>query len=82
MYLSNVIPDMHPELVQRKQPNLVQHLMCRCGLHEWTSRIQMGAKVNDFVNPEENNVHTVVERFFDFSAPICKHCAKQLRPLR
>ncbi len=80
---ANVIADTHPQLVQRKQPNFGQRLMCMCGLHYWTSRLNMGADPNEFVNAKDApDTETVVERFFMFAAPICEYCPKQLRPMK
>jgi len=70
-----VISDQMPEMVTRQSPTFIQRLMCLCGMHEWTSRVDLGGK------PDSNMIKAnPVGYFFEWAAPVCRHCPKQLLP--
>jgi len=69
------IPDQMPHLVNRPPVDWKRQLQCQIGFHEWTSRIEMGAR------PIGPPVRDVAGSFFAFAAPVCKHCPTQLTPL-
>lgn len=72
----SAIPDQFPDMVTRQPPSLMQRFNCFTGLHDWTSRIEMGAK------PDPDRIKAdPTGYFFMFAAPICRHCPKQLPPL-
>jgi len=73
---SDHIADQMPHLVERPPASRGRRFQCWMGMHEWTSRIELGAK------PEVKGVQDVVGHFFAFSAPVCKHCPTQLTPLQ
>jgi hypothetical protein len=73
--MSGAIPDQFPELVMREEPTTMQWIACLLGQHEWVARVDMGAKPDPIrvkLNP--------INYFFEFAAPVCKHCPKQLPP--
>lgn len=72
----NVIPDTMPDMVTRAMPTSAQRWACRLGMHVWVSRVELGAEPEG----EKVNGPRPVDYFFEFSAPVCKHCPKQLQP--
>lgn len=69
------IPDTMPSVVTREPVGLWRRIACAFGMHDWTSRIDLGAKPD----PERVKADTV-NYFWAFAAPVCKHCPRQLPP--
>ncbi len=73
--MSNVIPDRHPERVTRAEPTLGQRVSCFFGMHDWTSRVELGGDAKAFIDGSHP-----VTAFLEFAAPVCRHCPSQLPP--
>jgi len=73
---SAAIPDEMAEIVTREPATRKQKIACSMGQHEWVARVDLGAL------PDASKVNSVeaVHYFFDFAAPVCKHCPMQLPP--
>ena len=74
--MSRTIPDRRPETVTRKTPTRRQRLACLFGAHDWTARVDLGADAKDFLG---DGAHPLTA-FFEFAAPVCRHCPIQLPP--
>ncbi len=69
------IPDQMPELVTREEPTTMQWISCLLGMHHWVARMDLGAE------PDKLRLKAdPIGYFFEFAAPVCKHCPKQLTP--
>jgi len=69
-----------PDLVKYPKPRVPTwktRIACFFGLHDWTSRIDLGAEVDK----ERANRDTILY-FYEFSTPVCRHCPRQLPPWR
>jgi len=76
MLVGRAMPDEMAELAYRDPPTPRQKFSCWMGNHEWVSRIDLG------IQPDKEQVNSshVVNYFFFFAAPVCKHCPTQLPP--
>ena len=72
------IPDTMPEIVTRQPPTASQRIWCWFGFHDWVGRTDLGGE------PDRAKVNgpDLIKYFYEFAAPVCKHCPRQLPPLR
>jgi len=77
MSFDRAIPDKMPGLVTRAEPTRKQKWSCRMGWHEWVCRTDLGGKPDPVI---VNDRARSIRYFFEFAAPVCKYCPKQLPP--
>ncbi len=75
--MSAAIPDRYPDRVTRAPASTRQRLACLFGFHDWTARVELGGDAADFIAGQNP-----VSAFFEFAAPVCRHCPTQLPPRR
>ncbi len=73
--MSSAIPDRYPDRVTRSPATRRQRLACLFGMHDWTARVELGGDAKEFIEGQHP-----VTAFFEFAAPVCRHCPTQLPP--
>ncbi len=76
--MTRSIADTMPEIITREDVGWWRRLRCALGDHEWCGRVDLGGK------PDRAKVNgpDLIKYFYEFAAPVCKHCPRQLPPLR